>query len=227
MSQRYDIFTRLFGDSIVTPIKQHMAVCNETAAQLRPFFDAIIAGDDRKARESYDEICRLEHAADELKREFRLQLPTGMLLAVSRGELLEWVRAQDKIANVVRDVAGVVSGRHINLPAFLHDDLRACVDQALETVSILDETLARLDTLVGTGFIPARANLIESGVDRVDLAERASDKLERTARQTLFQHEHEMDPVEVMFLYQIIDLIGEVSGRAQAVANRIRIAISN
>ena len=35
-----------------------------------------------------------------------------------------------------------------------------------------------------------------------------------------------MDPVEVMFLYQVIDLVGEVSDRAQSVANRIRIAVA-
>lgn len=227
MSQRYDIFSQLFGDSMVTPIKQHMAVCNDTAQTLAPFFDAVLIDDLSRTRSIFKEICDREHDADERKRSIRLHLPSGMLLSVSRNDLLEWVRAQDKIANVSRDLAGVVSGRAVHIPAFLHDDLRRSLDQALATVDALNEVLSHLDTLVGTGFIPGRAHAIENGVDKVDDAERASDKLEQAARQRLFEHEEELDPVDVMFLYQIIDLIGEVAGRSQAVANRIRIALAN
>ncbi len=227
MSQRYDIFSQLFGDSLVSPIKTHMSVCNQTACKLSPFLDAVINEDQRRARKVFKEICDLEHQADEQKRSIRLHLPAGMLLAVSRNDLLEWVRAQDKIANVVRDLAGVMSGRAIRIPVFLHQNMRACVDQALVTVGSLEESLTDLDTLVGTGFIPGRSSRIVSGVDKVDASERESDRLEHEAYETLFRHEDELDPIDVMFLYQIIDLVGDVSGRAQAVANRIRIAISN
>lgn len=227
MSQRYDIFTELFGDSLVTPIKAHMHVCSETAQMLPSFIDAVIADDLPLVTKLYNQICKLEHEADDRKRAIRLHLPAGMLLSVSRNDLLEWVRAQDKIANVVRDLSGIIRGRAIHIPQFLHDDIRACIHQAVVTVRALESSLTDLDTLVGTGFIPARANVINRGVDEVDAAERHSDELEHRAYQTLFKQEASLDPVDAMFLYQVIDLIGTVSGRAQTVANRLRVVISN
>lgn len=227
MSQRYDIFTELFGDSLVSPIKAHMHVCHRTTQELPAFFDAVIAGELDTVASTFDRICELEQEADERKRSIRLHLPAGMLFSVSRNDLLEWVRAQDKIANVVRDVAGIVRGRAVRIPAFLQDDVRACVYQSVETVRALEESLTALDTLVGTGFIPGRANVLMRGVDQVDAAERFSDELEHRAYASIFEHEDEMDPIDVMFLYQIVDLIGDVSGRAQSVANRIRIVIAN
>ncbi len=226
MSQHLDIFSQLFGDSLVTPIKGHMHVCYQTAQNLPRFFDAVIEEDLNEVARVFNQICQLEHDADDRKRYIRLNLPSGMLFSVSRNDLLEWVRAQDKIANVTRDVAGVIKGRAIRIPSFLHEDLRACVGQSVKSVAALEHSLEDLDTLVGTGFIPGRANRIMQGVDNVDQAERCSDELEHQAYRRLFAHEKDMDPVEVMFLYQVIDLIGEVSDRAQSVANRIRIAVA-
>ncbi|XOV87429.1 MAG: TIGR00153 family protein [Pseudomonadota bacterium] len=227
MNQRSDIFSRLFGDSLITPIKHHMAVCNRTAETLVPFFDAVLLDNFQLASTIQHQICELEQEADVLKKHFRLQLPSGMLLSVSRNDLLELVRAQDKIANVSRDLAGLVCGRAIHFPGTIKGEIRVCIGSAVATVQALEETLNNLDTLVGTGFIPSRMRLIEAGVDSVDDKERLSDSNESEARHRLFDIENKMDPIDVMFLYQVIDLIGEVADRAQAVANRIRIVIAN
>ncbi len=227
MSQPYIVFNQLFGDSLITPLRAHMAICNEAAQQLGPFFDSVIKNDRGASLRTFRHICELEHAADEQKRNIRLQLPSGMLLTVSRHELLEWVRTQDKIPNAVRDLTGLISGRAIHFPKFLHGDIRACVQQSQDTVAALAETLARLDTLVGTGFIPGRARQISAGIEQVDKLERQSDLLEHQAYQVLYQHEEEVDPVDAMFLYRVIELIGDVAGSAQSVAHRIRIVIAN
>ncbi|MCB1692473.1 MAG: TIGR00153 family protein [Pseudomonadales bacterium] len=169
----------------------------------------------------------MEKQADKLKKEVRLHLPTGLLLSVSRNDLLELIRAQDKIANVARDLAGLACGRAMNVPAALAEEFRRCVEQSISTVNALNDTLHNLDTLVGTGFIQSRTRAIEAGVDLVDDRERESDHQESVLRGHLFELEHGMDPVEVMFLYQLIDLLGEVADRAQVVANRIRIILAN
>ena len=40
-------------------------------------------------------------------------------------------------------------------------------------------------------------------------------------RRNLFKLEQDLPPVDVMFLYQIIDWIGDVADRAQRVGNRL------
>lgn len=227
MTERADIFSRLFGDSLITPIKRHMAVCNETAALLIPLFEAVLADDFERANAVREQICDREHEADQLKKNIRLNLPTGMLMSVSRNDLLELIRAQDKIANVCRDLAGLMCGRRITINETLAQGFRNAVRAASETVNALDETIERLDSLVGSSFIQSRARRLEAGVDEVDDKERASDKCEKDLRQMLFGIEDQMDPVDVMFLYQVIDLIGDVADKSQAVANRIRIVLAN
>jgi uncharacterized protein Yka (UPF0111/DUF47 family) len=48
-----------------------------------------------------------------------------------------------------------------------------------------------------------------------------ADRLQIEVRRGLFKVEKEMPPVDVMFLYQIINWIGEVADRAQRVGYRL------
>ncbi|MEX0943702.1 MAG: TIGR00153 family protein [Pseudomonadales bacterium] len=227
MNQRADIFSRLFGESLISPIKKHMAVCHETAQTLLPFFAEVFRKDYDAAHQYHLKICELEQQADSIKKEVRLHLPTGLLMAVSRNDLLELIRAQDKIANRVRDVAGLVCGRGMRIPEGLESDFELCVERAIAPVRDLNDTMHNLDTLVGTGFIQSRNKAIEAGVDRIDDGERLSDQTEHHVRQRLYQIEDSMDPIDVMFLYKVIDLLGDIADRTQVVANRIRIIIAN
>lgn len=226
MSRPTSIFSRLFGDSPITPIKRHMEVVFATAEALRPFCDALLAHDYATANQVRVRICALEQEADDIKKDIRLHLPTGVLRSISRNDLLELVRAQDKIANGIRDLSGLACGRSMRIPTQLAPELRLCVSQAIIAVNALNETLGQLDTLAATGFIQSRTRTIEAGTDSVDDAERLSDQYENSLRSRLFELEDGIDPVDVMFLYQLIDLLGEVADRSQIVADRIRIILS-
>jgi len=227
MSERHDMFSRLFGESLITPIKRHMAVCNNAAATLVPFFDAVLPGDFEQANRVRAEICEHERYADSIKREIRLNLPAGLLLSVSRDDLLELVRAQDKIANGCRDLSGLICGRAIRIPEGMWETFRHCVGLAVASVQALNDVIEGLDSLAGSRFMASRTRAVESGLNAVDDRERESDDCEIELRHRLFALEDSMDPVDVMFLYEVIDLVGEVADRAQVVANRLRIILAN
>ncbi len=226
MAQPVSLLSSLFGDSLISPIKQHMSVCHEAVLLLTPFFEAVMAGSVEDARQVQEQICQREQEADAIKRRFRMHLPSGFLLSVSRDDLLELIRVQDKLANGCRDLAGLVYGRRIQIPAELRDELRECVAMAIDSVTSLNATLDKLDTLVGTGFVPSRTLALELGLQEVDNRERACDEIERRLCQSLFRIEALIDPIDTLFLYQVIELIGEVADRAKVVANRIRIIIA-
>jgi uncharacterized protein len=61
-------------------------------------------------------IATLEREADRLKKELRLQLPKGMMLAMSRRDVLEVLTVQDRIANTAKDIAGLILGRGCGFP---------------------------------------------------------------------------------------------------------------
>ena len=51
--------------------------------------------------------------------------------------------------------------------------------------------------------------------------ENGTDRIQVEVRRELFRLESELPPVDVMFLYQIIEWIGDVADRAQRVGNRL------
>jgi predicted phosphate transport protein (TIGR00153 family) len=116
MSRKSHIFS-MFGKSPVSPMQKHMAEVQACANELIPFFEAALANDWEKAAVLQKDIARLEGDADDLKRELRLNLPSGLMMAMSRRDLLETLTTQDKIANKAKDIAGLMLGRQMSFPA--------------------------------------------------------------------------------------------------------------
>ena len=81
-------FVSLFGRSPIGPMQQHIAKAHECAANLVPFFEAIMAEDWAKVEQVQQEMSRLEHEADKLKKSVRLHLPKSLFLPVPRSDLL-------------------------------------------------------------------------------------------------------------------------------------------
>ena len=82
-------FSAMFGRSPFQPLLAHIVKANECADQLLPFFEATLVGDWDTAAELRENVTRLEHDADTLKTELRLNLPNTMFLPVSRSDLLD------------------------------------------------------------------------------------------------------------------------------------------
>ena len=94
-----NMLANIFGASPVDPLEKHIGIAYNCAKQLRGFFAAAVAGDWDKALAARGEIERLEHEADDLKKEIRLHLPKSLFMPVPREDLLELLLVQDKIAN--------------------------------------------------------------------------------------------------------------------------------
>ncbi|MNN04689.1 hypothetical protein D3C81_1174190 [compost metagenome] len=78
-----------------------------------------------------------------------------------------------------------------------------------------------LDELLETGFGGREATLVENMVEELEIIEQDTDRIQIEVRRTLFKLEKELPPVDVMFLYQIIEWIGDVADRAERVGNRL------
>lgn len=217
---------RLFGHSPVKPLQTHMEKVVVCVKELVPFFEAVNKGDHTEAKVLQKNISKLEKDADKLKKDLRMHLPTGLMMPVSRTDLLEVLRLQDQVANKAKDIAGIMIGRKMVFP----DDMRPlfmeyllrCVDaanQALVTVNELDE-------LVETGFRGAEVELVKSMLKKLDKIESETDKLQIKTRSTLFKIEKELPPVDVMFLYKIIEWIGDLADLSQRVGSRLQMMLA-
>ena len=225
MSHKSYIFS-MFVSSPIRPMQQHMAKVQACANELIPFFEAALAGDWDKAAEVQKTIADLEGAADDLKHELRLNLPSGLMMAMSRRDLLETLTMQDRIANKAKDIAGLMLGRKMSFPHEVTHLMLDFVKRSIDASAQAQTAINELDELVETGFRGREVELVESMITRLDQIEGDTDKMQVAVRGKVFEMEKDLPPVDVMFIYRIIEWIGDLADLAQRVGSRLEIMLA-
>jgi len=70
-------------------------------------------------------------------------------------------------------------------------------------------------------------SLVESLLEELDAIETDTDDRQAALRASLFEIENEIAPVDVIFLYQVIELIGEIADMAERVGRRLELLLSH
>ena len=133
---------------------------------------------------------------------------------------------QDRIANCSKDIAGLMLGRKMQIPAPLATALSEYVELAIATSAQAMKAIEELDELLETGFRGREVSLVETMIEELDRLEHSADKLQIDIRGALYVIEKDLPPVDVMFMYQTITLIGELSDKSQKVGSRLQIVIA-
>ena len=204
----------LFGRSPFGPLKEHMETVERCVALLLPYFEAVVENDRARANELQEAIAGIEDEADEQKHALRMHLPRSLFLPVERRDLLEVLRAQDNIANRVKDVAGLMRGREMQIPTELTALFIEHVGRSVEACSR------------EVGFRGPEVDHVLKLIDRIDRAEKQSDEIQVTLRAKFREIERDMPPLDAMFLYRVIDWIGDVGDRAQRVGSRLQLMLA-
>nr|WP_207148148.1 TIGR00153 family protein [Halorhodospira halochloris] len=219
-------FARIFGSSPVAPLQRHMEEVVECVDVLPELFRASTAGELQRMRDAHRQIVSREHRADRIKKEIRSQLPPDLFMPWDRRDFLELLRAQDRIANKSKDIAGLMIGRQMQWPEALVEPTLRMLDQGMEATRQAMLAVRELEDLVETGFRGAELELVESLLNKLDDIEAETDRSQIELRSELFQIERELYAVDVMFLYQIIEAIGSLADRAQQTGARFQILLA-
>jgi len=221
------MLANIFGTSPVMPLEKHVGLAYKCTRQLIPFFEAVIKGDWDTAVSIRGDIERLEHEADDLKKEIRLHLPKSLFMPVPREDLLELLLVQDKMANRTKDVSGIVVGRRMEIPAQVSDGFLRLVNSSVDASKQARKSVRELDELFTSGFRGAEVTLVSALIEELDRIETETDGREAELRGALFAIESELEPVNVMFLYKVIGLIGEIADMAERVGRRLELLLSH
>jgi len=222
----FTTISNMFGSSPVRPLQKHMEKVQVCITQLAPFFDAVLTENWDDATKCRGEIARLENEADDLKRALRLNMPKSLFMAVSRRDLLEVLTMQDKIANKAKDITGLIIGRKMVFPASFGPLLKEFIQRSIDASEQAQKAVNELDELVETGFRGKEVELVEQMIKTLDKIESDTDKIQVRVRNELFAIESELNPVEVMFLYRIIDWIGDLGDLSQRVGSRLELMLA-
>ena len=216
----------MFGPSPISPIEQHMHKTYLCAKALSPFFEAVFKQDWETAGQIKENIVAIEREADLIKRDLRLHLPTGLFLPVARTDLLELLSAQDRIANKAEDIAALIISRKMLIPEALTPlfmpFLHRCLDAAKQACKAINE----LDELLESGFRGSEVKIVEDMIVTLDEIEHDSDNKLADIRHRIFELEKDLPAIEIVFLYKLVQWIGDLADHAQTVGGKLQILIA-
>ena len=204
-----------------------METCFKGARELVALFEYAFAGNWAKVEETRAIIVAFEQEADDLTNPLRGPIPKPLFMPVPREDLLNLLWAQDQIANIARDISGHVLGRKMTIPEPLRDDFLAYVSRNVDAAKKARKSIRELDELYTTGFRGAEAAFVEKLVDELDQIENDTDEMQARLRSDLFAIEDDLPPVQVMFLYRTIELVGQVGDMSERIGRRLELLLSH
>ena len=216
----------VFAKSPIKPIQLHIdkvALCSEL---LVPFFEASSNSDWAKADKIRKQISQYEQDADELKRELRLTLPKGLFMPIARTDLLELVNRQDKIANTSKDIAGRIFGRQLQIPSVIFIDFMAYVQRSLDAVQQAKHAIHGLDELLEAGFKGREVDIVTEMIEVLEAIEDDTDSLQIKLRRNLLAIEDDYKPVDVMFLYKILEWVGSLADHSELIGTQLELILA-
>lgn len=216
----------MFAKSPIRPIQMHIDKVAACCELLIPFFRASHDKDWVAADEIRTKISKYEKQADELKRELRLTLPKGLFMPISRGDLIELVNRQDKIANIAKDISGRVYGRQLEIPDSITKDFITYLQRCLDAIQQAKKAINELDELLETGFKGREVDIVTKMIHELESIEDDTDSLQISLRRDLLAIEQHHNPVDIMFLYQILEWVGQLADHSEHIGNQLELILA-
>ena len=216
----------LFGKSPISPLQQHMKQVHSCIKEFGIFAKAANSEDWEKAKLAQLSIGKKEQKADVLKKKLRMNLPSTFMMPFSRRDLLDVLLIQDSIANITKDLAGLMMSRHMSFPKEFADDFLKLTKLCIQTSAAALVAINELDELLETAFSSRERKIVDTMIQQVNDLEHETDVVQDEIRNKLFIVESSLAPVDVMFYYRAIEWLGETADAAQKVGSRFEVMLT-
>ena len=216
----------LFRTSPFKPIQEHMRTVFSCICFLPPLFDALYRKDAQQLSEFAHELMKMESEADTIKHTFRINMPNTLLLPVDREDLLRLISDQDQLADTAEEIAKTLLYRDMTVPEALKELIDELLEGTMEISGSAKSLIEQLDELLQVGFRGREQEKVEKMIAGVRREEHNIDNIMHRTRRALSENEHQLDPVSVVFWYQLIDRLGSISNQAENVADRLLLFLS-
>jgi hypothetical protein len=216
----------LLRGSPFKPIQEHMRVVFSCICHIPPLFDAVYREDKEQLIDFATQIKETETTADKLKSTFRLNMPKSLFMPVDRRDLLSLIGDQDRIADTAEDIAKIFLFRDMVVPEGIKELLDELLEGTMEISASARDMIEQLDELLEVGFVGRELDKVNKMIAGVRRSEHNIDDIVHRLRRKLFAIEGELHPVDAMFWYKIIDLVGQISDQAENLADRLLLFLS-
>ena len=216
----------LLHKSPFKPIQEHMRTVFSCVSLLQPLFEALYAKDQERVRQLAEQIGDLETEADKQKSVFRLNMPKTLFMPVDRRDLLNLLHDQDTLADDTEEISQILISRKMEVPDTIKELLSILLTNTLDICSEAKLIIEELDELVQVGFGGREHDKVIRMIDEIRKSEHSIDHTLLQIKRGLFSVEETLSPISVMFWYQIIDLLGDMSDQAENMSDRLLLFLS-
>ncbi|NBW56238.1 TIGR00153 family protein [bacterium] len=217
----------IFGAPAFDPLNKHMQKVNECALELKTFFYYVLQKNWEKAKSSHDLINAAEDQADHLKEKIRMHVPKTLFMSIERSYILDILSLQDRIANKAKNISGLIYSRKMFFPSHIANLFEKLLLRAIDASNNLLLINFEIKKLISSGFRSHEARKIEKMIHDLDKIENDTDNFQIELREALFLLEKDMSPIEIVFLYKMIDWFGDLADRSQRCAHRVLLLIAD
>lgn len=206
---------KLFGkESQVEKYGQtHVEIVYESIMKLKEVMSCFYVGNFKIVDKKVDELSKLEHDADIIRRKMELEFYHGAFLPFDREDRIMLAEMVDSVSDMAEATGFTISLSRLVFPSKGQGDFEKFMDVIIETVSVLKQCIEKLDEDMGESI--AKAHEVE------DLEDKA-DAIERKIIKTLYQlyKQDKIDILTLMELKNIATKMGNIVDRAENASDR-------
>ncbi len=217
-------FFRLFSKSPFKKVKEHMGCVCEASEVLMQLLDQSQGQETLAA--THDQICQYESQADDLKRDIREMLHTGVFLPVSRPVFLDMLDMQDRIINEMKDISGLMLSRRMVIPERFVPTVKEMIELTSDAAVLLKNTVATLSSLLESGFKGPALRQVRQWQADIEKMETKVDVLHFRLRSELYKVEENSGAIEIIFLYKVFAQIACLTDWVQSASGRFILLVS-
>lgn len=212
----------IFVKSPFIPLEEHAQKGIQAAIKLEEMMDAYFKG-----TPEFETLCQeidtLEHEADMIKQKFRSELPASIVLQIDTGDLLNFLKSQDSIADSAQDAAYWMTLRDgTKTPEDVKKGFEKLMKKNVECVQAYKNVLLRLEPIHATSYSSTEMNTLLELVPIVESLEHDVDVLETSLLKTIFDNENNLGEAGVYHLSQLVRHIGEIADKSASSADILR-----
>jgi len=172
------------------------------------------------------EISRLEHEADELKRNLRASLPRKIFMPISKEDLLAILASNEKIVDACQDVAQILDMRQTRIPEVLHPLLESFLGHIIDAVDSLRDMMNLLSRLLESTFAKVETQVIIELGHKVHEHEYKADSVNKELSKAIYALEGKENPMALFHLMRFSDVLDSVADHAENAALRLVLVVS-
>ncbi len=218
-------FHKLFGKSPFPPVQEHMRLAVKCTEKIPELIEAMLTRNEGQVKELKYQVFELEEQADKVYDELTSKLPKSMFMPVHRHDLLSVLESQEAIADTAQDITGLAQ-LPLEVPEEMHKPLVALAKRSAKTCKRALKVIESINELVETGFKGPDVDRVHGLIDEVAKSEQDADNIGIELTAAVFKHHKDTDPVSVVFTYQLVRWLGELSDHAEIVGAKTRLLMA-